>query len=263
MAKEVKEKWFLKAVIKAVIIIVALTVVASLILKGITQHNKEIEVPNLNGLSIGAAQTVAQQSEVRIEVTDSVYMKRLPRGSVFSQKPAAGSHVKKGRRILLTINAVEPKKVKMPNLVGYSLRQAKTVLLSKGLKVGKLIYKEDIATDNVLGQQIKGKEISAGKEIETESQIDLILGLDPNNSTTFVPHLAGYKYDIAADNITEHSLNVGTVRYDETVKTFEDSTNAVVYKQSPEYDPEAPCPMGTPVDISLTVSQAKLTSFEQ
>lgn len=263
MAKKVKEKWFLKAVIKAAVIIVALVVAASLILKGITQHNKEIEVPDFNALSIEAAQAVAQQSEVRIEVTDSVYMKRLPRGSVFSQNPEAGSHVKKGRRILLTINAVEPKKVKVPNLVGYSLRQAKTVLLSKGLKVGKLIYKEDIATDNVLGQQIKGREIPAGKEIETESQIDLILGLDPNNNTTFVPHLAGFKYDIAADNITEHSLNIGTVRYDETVRTFEDSTNAVVYRQFPEYDPEVPYPMGTPVDISLTVSQAKLTSFEQ
>lgn len=262
MAKEGKEKWFWKAVIKAVIIILAITGGASLILKGITQHNKEIEVPDFSLLSVEDAQLVAKQNDVRIEVTDSVFIKRIPRGSVFSQKPEAGSHVKKGRRILLTINATAPKKVVMPNLIGYSLRQAKTVLLTNGLKVGRLRYKEDIATDNVLGQQIDGRDIRAGREIEAESQIDLILGLDPNNCMTYVPHLTGYKYEVAVDNITEHSLNVGKVRYDETVTTFEDSTNAVVYRQSPAYNPESPCFMGTAVDISLTVSQAKLKSFE-
>ena len=52
----------------------------------------------------------------------------MKRGAVFSQNPKPGSEVKKGRKVSLTINSVLPKKVTMPSLVGFSMRQAKAEL---------------------------------------------------------------------------------------------------------------------------------------
>ena len=79
---------------------------------------------------------------------------------------------------MLTINATVPKKVTMPNLVGYSMRQAKAELSSRGLNLGKLIYVDDIATNNVLKQQQRGKDVRPGSSVESGSDIDLVVGLN-------------------------------------------------------------------------------------
>lgn len=260
MANEKKEKWFWKSVIKALVLIIALVVVAQILLGALTRHNKELSVPDFTNLTISQAEHLAAKSDMRIDITDSVFTKRIGRGVVYSQKPAAGSHVKKGRRILITINALQPKTVEMPNVVGYSLRQAKTVLASKGLNVGHLSYREDIATNNVLEQRMNGQIIKPGKSIETESSIDLLLGLDPANDRTYIPHLIGYSQDVAIDNIINNSLNVGTIRFDETVKDYTDSLNAVVCAQSPSSSSGESFPMGTAVNITLTTSQTKVAT---
>ncbi len=255
-----KDRWFLKNLIAAAIVILAITLAAQLFLSLRTRHGQEIEVPDFTSMSVEEASAIASQFKFRLEVTDSVYVSRMPRGVIFSQNPTPGSKVKEGRRILLTTNAVQMKKVKMPNLVGLSLRQAKTELQEKGLSIGTLSYKEDIATNNVLEQKYRGKNISAGKQIASESKIDLVLGLDPENSMTYIPHLIGYSFAVATDNIIDNSLNLGKVRYDETVQTYEDSISALVYRQDPQAEMDSTVTMGTYVNISLTVSQAKVAS---
>jgi len=262
MAKT-NDKWFFKNLFKAVVLIALLLIITQVALVIGTRHNREISVPDFSELPLSKAQMLAEANNVRIDVSDSVFIKRLARGAVFSQNPSAGSKVKKGRRILITINAMQAKTVKMPNLVGYSLRQAKTELMTSGLKVGKLSYTDDIATNNVLEQRIKDKIIEPGTEIEMESRINLLLGRDPNNPNTYIPLLIGYPLDIAEDNIFDGSLNVGKIEFDETVTSYEDSLKAMVYSQYPSPGNSVAYPMGTSVNISLTVSQSKVHSMLQ
>lgn len=256
MEKEQKKNnWLIRNLLGAVILVLAIVLITQIALGIGTQHNREIAVPDFSNLTLTDAQALAQGSNVRIEVTDSIFNRRMERGAVFSQNPAPGSLVKKGRRIMLTINALQPKTVEMPDLVGYSLRQAITELQSKGLKVGKLSYVADMATNNVLKQSV-----SAGETVETETSVNLTLGRDPENGNTFIPLLIGYNCSTAIDNILDNSLNVGRIRYDETVMTYQDSLQAIVYAQSPSYGSENSYPMGTAVNITLTLSQAKISS---
>ena len=60
------------------------------------------------------------------------------------------SHIKKRRRIYLTINSVQSRKVIFPNIYDLSLRQATRELEKSGLEVGNLQYRADIATNKVL-----------------------------------------------------------------------------------------------------------------
>ena len=71
-----------------------------------TQHNKEISVPDFYNLTIPEAEQLAKESDVRIDVVDSVFVKKMTKGAVFKQNPLPDSKVKRGRRILITINAV-------------------------------------------------------------------------------------------------------------------------------------------------------------
>ena len=144
----------------------------------------------------------------------------MARGAVFSQNPSPGDKVKKGRKIRLTINAVNPKKVTMPNLVGLSMRQANAELNSRGLVLGNLIYVSDIATNNVMRQLFHNKEINPGVPIETGAEIDLVVGLNPENDMTYVPNFSGLKYRRAIDVAHESSLNIRKVTFDSDIKSY-------------------------------------------
>ncbi|MBR5431487.1 MAG: PASTA domain-containing protein, partial [Bacteroidales bacterium] len=222
-----------------------------------TNHNKEIEVPDFTTLSVKDAAQLAESVGIRVEVTDSVYVRRMERGAVFSQNPAAGSRVKKNRLIRLTTNAVNAKQVSMPNLVGYSMRQAKAELSSKGLNLGKLIYVSDMATNNVLKQQYRGKDIKTGTMIDSGSEVDLVVGLSDTDNQTRVPNVVGMKYNRAVDAVHDNSLNVARTTFDDSVQNYNDSLNAVVFRQSPSAS-SAPIGMGGEVSLFFTLDESKL-----
>ena len=210
-----------------------------------TQHNKEISVPDFNNMTIPEAEALAKKADVRLDVVDSVFVKRMTKGAVFKQNPLAGSMVKKGRRILLTINAHTTKTVEVPNLKGWSLRQATSVLQSRGLTLGRLIYQSGEATDNVIGQSLE-----AGRRVETGTPVDLRLELNSKDYYTLVPKLNGAAYMTAVDAIHGNSLNVGNVICDTSVVTYSDSLRAVVYNQKPAS--QYKIRKGSPVTIYLT-----------
>ncbi len=248
--------WIVRNVIAAAAVLLLLTGLAALGLNLLTKHNKEYSVPDLTGLSVKDAEFNAHQEGMRTEVVDSVYVGRLRRGAVYRQNPPAGAKVKKGRRIALTINAVTPKKVTMPNLVGYSMRQAKAELASRGLVLGKLIYVSDIATNNVLRQIHGNRQIEPGTPIESESVIDLVVGLNDSDRVTYIPDVKGLKTLSAIDAVHDNSLNISRMVYDESVKSYDDTLSATVYRQNPASS-LTPCRMGAEVTLYLTVDKVK------
>lgn len=251
-----KDKPLLRNFIWGIVFVVAVILLLQLFLALFTRHNKELTVPDFTALDYRTVEKVAKNLNLRVEVADSVYVKHLPLGVVFSQNPIAGSRVKKNRRIFITINSTVPRMVSVPSVIGYSLRQAAAELGASGLGVGKLTYVPDIATNNVLRQQMGGRDIPQGKKVETETKIDLVLGLNEYDNSTDVPNVKGFTAGVASSNIIENSLNVGKIRYDDSVKDYADSLHAVVYSQTPGAG--AHIGMGRSVDIYLTVNPDKI-----
>ena len=241
--------WIWSNIIRACVIVVILLAGAMVFLNVVTKHNQEITVPDFSNLTVQEATALASQSGVRVEVTDSVFVNRMQKGAVYRQNPRAGSKVKDGRRVILTINATNSKKVTMPNLIGFSMRQAMAELQSRGLVLGKLIYVDDIATNNVL-KQLKGNR-------ESESVINLVVGLNSSDSETYIPDVLGLKYISAIDAVHGNSLNISKLRFDKTVKDYSDSLSAVVYKQNPEPS-EHSVKMGEDVTLYLTLDANKV-----
>ena len=244
--------WIVKNIIKAAVFFLTLVIVAQIVLKLVTHHGQMIEVPDLTSMSVDEARRAASKDNLRTEVIDSIFVRRMEKGAVYSQNPKAGTLVKKGRRVMLTINAKHAKKVSMPNLVGYSMRQAKAELNSRGLALGKLIYVNDIATNNVLRQIYRNREIKPGVQIESGSEIDLQVGLNSDDNMTYVPNVKGMKYLRAVDAVHDNSLNIGRLVFDKTVKNYSDSLNAMVYKQTPGAS-KSPLLMGSDVTLHLSL----------
>lgn len=250
--------WIVRNLLSALVVFIVLLVGSMIFLNVVTKHNQELIVPELSNMSVADAESIAVAEGMRVEVVDSVFVKRMKKGAVYRQNPVAGSKVKSGRRIALTINAMNAKKVSMPNLIGYSMRQAMAELQSRGLILGKLIYVQDIATNNVLRQYLGSKEIEPGTQVESESVIDLVVGLNSNDGNTYIPDVLGLRNMNASDAIHSSSLNVNRLRFDATVKNYDDSLAAVVYRQSPEPSEEMQVPKGSDVTIYLTLDENKV-----
>lgn len=262
MTKKILNNWIVKNLLIAFAVVVALVVGSMIFLNVFTKHNQELSVPDLANMTVAEAQAVAEKAGMRIDVTDSAFVKRMRRGSVYRQNPAPGSKVKHGRRISLTINAVKPRQITMPDLIGYSTRQAKAEILSRGLVLGQLIYVHDMATNNVLRQMHAGQEIEPGTMVESESVIDLVVGLNSRDNKTFIPYLAGLRTLSAVESVHDHSLNLAKLLFDETVKDYEDSLNAVVYMQEPAACDSIPVQMGDAITLYMTLDHSKIPVIE-
>lgn len=252
--------WIVRNLLIAAILVATLIVGAIVFLNVVTKHNQVLIVPDFSNMTVAEAEYAAEQAGMRVEVTDSVYAKRMRKGAVRDQNPAPGAKVKEGRRISLTINALNSKKVTMPNLVGLSMRQAMAELQSRGLVLGKLVYVEDMATNNVIRQLRGNKEIAPGKSIETETVIDLVVGLNPEtDASTYIPDVVGKRYLTAVDAVHKQSLNIRILKFDDSVRSYDDSLNAVVYRQAPEPS-EIPVSLGDDVSLYLSVDPERIPS---
>lgn len=254
--KAVKDnQWIWRNLLMAFAFIMLLVVGASISLRIITRHGKTVIAPDFTNLTVAQAEVLAKENKVAVKVVDSVFVRRLNGGVVYRQQPKAGSTVKKGRSIFLTINSVVPRKVVMPNLFGYSVTEARSELQNRGLNMGYLSYVKDIATNTVLDQSVDGVEVKAGDLVVSGSTVDLTVAVADENNQTEVPRLIGMKYVSAIDAIHDKYLNVGTVRFDSDIRTYADSVNAVVYKQDTPGNTKT---LGSKVNFSLTLDSAKL-----
>ena len=247
--------WIVKNILMAIAAVILFVVLGDFFLARITNHNKVIIVPDMTNMTVKEAKRAAANAGVRAEVADSVFVRRMAKGAVYSQNPKPGAEVKTGRRVRLTINAMNAKKVSMPNLVGYSMRQAKAALSSRGLNLGRLIYVDDIATNNVLRQLYHNRQIEPGTQVESGAEIDLMVGLNSDDRVTYVPDVVGMKYVRSVDAVHDNSLNVKKLVFDKRVRTYADSLNSVVYRQTPAPSGETVL-MGSEITLYLNLADS-------
>jgi beta-lactam-binding protein with PASTA domain len=260
LQKGILGNWIVRNLLLAAAVIVGLLLVAQVGLGLLTRHNQTVTVPDFTNMTVAEAHEVARDGHVGVKVTDSVFVRRLGAGLVYRQSPKAGATVKKGRSIFLTINSIVPRKVVMPNLIGYSLNEARAELNNRGLSLGKLNYTQDIATNNVLRQTVRGRNVRAGDLVISGSDVDLTLGLSRDERPTVVPRVIGQKYVSAVDALHDRYLNVGRVRFDSDVRTYADSVNAVVYRQDGLGQTRT---YGSAINLYLTLDPEKIPAERQ
>ncbi|HVE61839.1 MAG TPA: PASTA domain-containing protein, partial [Chitinophagaceae bacterium] len=200
-------------------------------LNWITQHGVSRTVPSVTGKSLQAITPMLEEKGFEVVVQDSVYYDSLPPSVIVKQVPEADAVVKVNRTVYVTINRVVPPDVEMPNLLGFSFRNAEMVLNNMGLKLGDTTFKPDFAKNSVLGQSFQGNAISPGTKIKIGSRISLVLGSGVGNEDMPVPELVGLTYEEAKILMEAQGLILVPVVIDPLVR---DTASAYVYKQNPE-----------------------------
>jgi beta-lactam-binding protein with PASTA domain len=242
----------------AFVIVVGIVIILLIWLNFYTRHGQAKPVPDFIGLNMEETAELAKKSKLRYQIIDSVYTSLVPRGCVAEQNPESGFKVKKWRNIVLIINAFHPEMVAMPNLVNLPKRQAISLVESSGLEMGTLKYIPDLSIDVVIRQLHNGIAVNEGDSLQKGSVIDLVLGKGLSNQRTPAPDLVGMNLEPARNKILGASLNLGTYIYDNTVISGDDSLNAFVFKQNPEYKDDLTMQLGSAIYLWLTTDSAKL-----
>lgn len=236
-----RKKFYIQLGISFIVSFIFLLIMLWL-LKIYTRHGDVLVIPDFKGLTM--SQIIEKDYDRKFDfiVTDSLYDPDLPPGSVAMQNPSAGSKVKKGRNVYVTLVSVLPEMTMMPDLKDLTIRQAVSALKSSGLKSGRLTYIQHIAENSVLGQYYNGDTIYYGIKLLKGSVIDLVVGLGENHVLR-PPFLIGLTAEEAREKLHMASLNLGQQMHSDPYDPF----HSRVFQQSPAWDTLVP--MGTIVNL--------------
>lgn len=230
----------LRNVVLAVSLLVIILFVVNILLGIITRHGQNKDVPNFVGSTLVDAERMAHKGKLEIIVNDSLYVPLYPGGVVLEQRPTAGKDkVKKGRKVYVTINASQQRSVAVPYVAGYSLRQAKSNLLTAGLEIDRLEYVEDLANNYVISQSLYGVKIPADSVVMAPvgSKVTLVVGGNRSH-LEIVPDLTGMTLREVKHTLWDMGLNLGEVTY-EGALDMAGQNAARVTSQSPAAETEA------------------------
>ena len=241
-----KNKSFYKHTFFALITLVLLFIGWLKYLDYYTLHNKYIVVPDFINLPISALDSLVEVNDIRYVIIDSIFDKSKAKGVVVKQDPSALTNVKSNRKIYLIINSLQSRKVEFPDIYDLSLRQAIRKLNKKGLVVGTLEYRDDIATNKVLDYKINGLKIDIGQQLYYGAIVDLVIGKGLSEQSVIVPNLVGLTRIEANIVLKSTSLNIGSEIFKIHVN---DSSSAIVYKQFPEANDDNTLQIGSVIDL--------------
>lgn len=202
-------------------------------LPAVTNHAETITVPLLTEMKLEDAEKLLKQKDLRLEVIDSVYRMNVEAGVILDQTPVMNAKVKLNRKIYLTVSSAIPPKIDIPDIIDSSVKNAQLLLTSHELKVGKIDYVDDLATNAVLkvifnGNEYTKKQLREGINVEKGSSIDLIVGNGLGETSMEVPNVVGMDYEEAQILLRGVGLSVGTIEF---VKA---ESSGLVTKQVPE-----------------------------
>jgi beta-lactam-binding protein with PASTA domain len=145
-------------------------------LKFYTKHGDFTLVPDFTNQNVIDLPNFIIDKEVTYKIIDSIFDPKEKKGIVLRQEPEANSKVKYNRTIYLYITAMAAPQIIMPKLINRSERQAKFIIETQGLIVGKIEEKLSHCDGCVIFQSIKGIEIKAGDPVKKGTVINLIIG---------------------------------------------------------------------------------------
>lgn len=168
-----------------------------------TRVSRSAVAPDVVGLSVGDAQTLARREGLNWQQTD-INHDTIPAGTVISQIPEPDNAMEKGDSLLVAVS-LGPASTAMPDLNGMNYEDAAARLKDRGF--GNIVLIKTVSSSpvgTVLGQSPKaGDSFISGQSAE----------LTISGGSTMVPDLTGRPHEEAVALLRDSSLTEGTPVY--------------------------------------------------
>jgi eukaryotic-like serine/threonine-protein kinase len=140
------------------------TAIALVVSKG-----KPIDVPDVTGDDPDDARAELEKAGLTVKTATEQVNSEVDKGKVAEQTPKADSRLAEGDTVTLTLSK-GPEMVEVPNVVGASVDDAKSLLEQSGFKVD-----EDRGLLGLFGDTVKKQSVKAGKSAPKGSTITITI----------------------------------------------------------------------------------------
>ena len=130
-----------------------------------TRHNQAVVVPDVKGMKLEDAAEFFGNNKLRYNVIDSVFSKDVKPGAIVELGPMAGSKVKEGRIVFVTVNALTSQMATIPEVEDLSFRQAYAILRARGFEKIEIEYVPGDFKDLALGVELHGRVLQKGEHV--------------------------------------------------------------------------------------------------
>jgi eukaryotic-like serine/threonine-protein kinase len=202
---------------------------------------KPVTVPSVEGEVVELARANIAAAGLKARVIRSSNEDFAP-GKVFDQDPDAGEKIDRGNTVIIWVSTGKPK-VSVPDVVGRTLDDARTLLQGKGLRVNSV----DVYSQEPVGTVI-AQDPGGGETVVRGTQVRINVSQGPRPVT--LPNVIGRSYDSAAATLTALGFLVGQVDVDAN-----DPAGTVV-----DMDPPAGSAQPPGTKIILSVSRGPRTT---
>jgi len=169
---------------------------------------KIVMVPELLDKTESDAKFEVESKGLKFNVLDRIYNSEYDEGRIIFQSEKAGSEVKEGYQIDVTVSKGE-QLTTVPLLTNKTLEEADALLTAASLKIGGI---ETEYHDTIPSKQIIRQSHEAFTEIKADSKINIVLSDGPEIKYVTMPKLTGETLERARAIIQEKDLVVGQVK---------------------------------------------------
>lgn len=187
---------------------VAVALISMFISMRLAIHGREVEVPNLSGLTIAEASQAASSQGLSLNVENRFYSNDVAPGHILAQSPASGATVRREWTVRVT-ESLGPQKVSVPNLIGQTQRPAAILMRRLSLDMGTVAQLPANAAAGVVLAQTPTPNASG----IDRPRVSLLLSApaDPDATAYVMPSLTGLTLAGAAARAAAAGVHIASI----------------------------------------------------
>lgn len=186
----------------------AVALISAFISMRLAIHGREVEVPNLAGLTISEASQAAGAKGLSLNVENRFYAPNVAPGHILAQSPAAGVTVRREWTVRVT-ESLGAQKVSVPDLIGQTQRPASILLRRLSLDVGTVAQLPATGETGIVLSQTPTPNASG---IDRPRVSLLLSGPEDPAATAFVmPSLTGLTFAGAAARAAAAGVHIASI----------------------------------------------------
>ena len=188
--------------------LVAVALISAFIAMRLAIHGREAVVPNLSGLSVADANSVASRSGLALNLENRFYSADVAAGRILSQDPAAGSRVRREWPVRIT-ESLGAQRVEIPDLTGQTERSATIGIRRLSLELGVVAHLAIAGDPDVVLTQTPPANASGVDGPRVSLLVSDAAIAQPNAYA--MPSLVGLSYSAANARATSAGLHLVAV----------------------------------------------------
>ncbi len=184
----------------------------------------EVEVPNMQGLTLAQAQTLIEDIGIELYVEKEIYSNSYDKGVIVEQGIPAGRKIKRSP-VSVTLSK-GAKLVEVPDVVNNYAYSIDVLLSGSGLSKGSLVYEFSDEPDGIIIRQ----EPAAGEMVAEGTAVNYIVSSGIEKEYRAMPSIIGLQLEEATQQLEDLGFTIGQTIYENS----DQPAGEILYQSYPE-----------------------------